>query len=68
MTDDFEDIEIDAKERMLLVDPAFNCDAESEEDAPPSLGEFQKHYSYKGQWRDGVREGFGVECISMETL
>jgi len=49
LTDDFVDIETNAKERMMLVDPTFDGGAESDdEEAPAALGGVQNHYSYEG--------------------
>lgn len=32
------------------------------------LPEVQSHYSYSGTWRNGVRDGFGIENFSIITL
>ena len=66
LTEDFDDIAADHRERQRLMDN--HCGGDSESEGQQQLDGCQNHYSYKGQWRNGVREGFGVESISVEKL
>ena len=38
-----------------------------EENDEPDDG-IQRHYSYKGMWNKGVREGFGIESMCIDKL